>query len=402
MIEHNNMNGEIKGKNIWSFVLELDWTLKKTEDRIKLVEKILGKYEIDGVAFYHEYFEEVFNQDNPHSKVKLLLGANSVRYDESNISKALEIIESYILCTDEEKELRNKDKIKYKIYNSKELFDRFKQEERLIYKLSSVNSDRSNNYDKGDYRKDRENENVFEIFQLPKGYKKAKDILIKKSDIEKYPILKDYQNSIDYLKNKLEELSKIDENEFENEESLKEFRQYKNMIRRNLKSLKIDMLDIKKMILKPIDWKSPLKDSGSVDYDELDMFDKNTVKELLRVHKQLDLQDDLSCILVDLDNLIEKIDFTYEQVKLLEGWRNGVNLDIIGKELNVNKGALEKRLDTIINMIIKQYEEDYENWYYLNIRKGQYKRCSRCGEVKLISCFSKNGNRLRGNCKRCK
>ena len=245
MIEHNNMNGKIKGKNIWSFVLELDWTLKKTEDRIKLVEKILGKYEIDGVAFYHEYFEEVFNQDNPHSKVKLLLGANSVRYDESNISKALEIIESYILCTDEEKELRNKDKIKYKIYNSKELFDRFKQEERLIYKLSSVNSDRSNNYDKGDYRKDKENENVFEIFQLPKRYKKAKDILIKKSDIEKYPILKDYQNSIDYLKNKLEELSKIDENEFESEESLKEFRQYKNMIRRNLKSLKIDMLDIK-------------------------------------------------------------------------------------------------------------------------------------------------------------
>ena len=122
MIEHNNMNGEIKGKSIWSFVLELDWTLKKTEDRIKLVEKILGKYEIDGVAFYHEYFEEVFNQDNPHSKVKLLLGTNSVRYDESNISKALEIIESYILCTDEEKELRNKDKIKYKIYNSKELF----------------------------------------------------------------------------------------------------------------------------------------------------------------------------------------------------------------------------------------------------------------------------------------
>ena len=402
MIEHNNMNGKIKGKSIWSFVLELDWTLKKTEDRIKLVEKILGKYEIDGVAFYHEYFEEVFNQDNPHSKVKLLLGTNSVRYDESNISKALEIIESYILCTDEEKELRNKDKIKYKIYNSKELFDRFKQEERLIYKLSSVNSDRSNNYDKGDYRRDKENENVFEIFQLPKGYKKAKDILIKKSDIEKYPILKDYQNSIDYLKNKLEELSKIDENEFEDEESLKEFRQYKNMIRRNLKSLKIDMLDIKKMILKPIDWKSPLKDSGSVDYDELDMFDKNTVKELLRVHKQIDLQDDLSCILVDLDNLINKIDFTYEQLKLLEGWRNGVNLDIIGKELNVNKGALEKRLDTIINMIIKQYEEDYENWYYLNIRKGQYKKCSRCGEIKLISQFDKNGKkRLRSSCKRC-
>ena len=46
--------------------------------------------------------------------------------------------------------------------------------------------------------------------------------------------------------------------------------------------------------------------------------------------------------------------------------------------------------------------KEYEEWYYLNIRKGTYKKCSKCGEVKLISQFSKNGNRLRGNCKDCK
>ena len=53
-------------------------------------------------------------------------------------------------------------------------------------------------------------------------------------------------------------------------------------------------------------------------------------------------------------------------------------------------------------MIIKQYEEDYEDWYYLNIRKGQYKKCSRCGEIKLISQFNKEPKGKDGYKKHCK
>ena len=60
-------------------------------------------------------------------------------------------------------------------------------------------------------------------------------------------------------------------------------------------------------------------------------------------------------------------------------------------------------MDTIINMIIKQYEEDYEDWYYLNIRKGNYKKCNRCGEIKLVSRFDKNGKKgLLSICKKCR
>ena len=404
MITNNNMNGEIKGKSIWNFVTALDWEIDNVEDRLNHVRKILGEYQVDGVNFYHEYFDEVFNQDNPHSKVNLILSTSSARYDESNISKALEIIESYILCSRDEIENRKKDKIVYKIYNSKELLDRFKQEENLTYKLASVNSDRSNNCDKGDENKlDKEFENVFAIFQLPKNYKKVKDIVIEKKDFERFPILKEYQHSINHMESKLQELMKIDLKKIKNKKVKDDIRNRKNILKKNLRLLKLDMLDAKKMIERPIIWKSPLKDSGCADYDALDMFDKEVVKELLRVHKGVDLQDDLSCILVDLENLINKIEFTDKQRKVLELWSNGLATGEISKKLNVKPNTVASCLNSVVDLIIKQYEKEYEEWYYLNIRKGEYKKCSKCGEVKLVSQFDKNGKRgLYPRCKKCR
>ena len=49
--------------------------------------------------------------------------------------------------------------------------------------------------------------------------------------------------------------------------------------------------------------------------------------------------------------------------------------------------------------------KDYEDWYYLNIAKGTYKTCSTCGEVKLISEFTKNSKEhdiYKPECKECR
>ena len=384
---NNHFYGAIGGKRINDF-LKFDYSLNSCKERIDFVNEVLGMYEVDGVEFYHEYFDEVYDQDKKNGKIDIVINNSKSQYSESNVANSLEIIANYILAMD-----KKENDVNYKIYTSEELFNKACQEFNLINNVARANGGLAtiDNYDKITGAKCES----FPIFQLPKNYKKVKDLKFEMKDLNKYPPMKDYYDFYEYLKDESKRL--WSKGKLTKDEIIRRGRINKIMV-----EVKKDMMEVKRQLQMPIIWKSPLKDEGGADYNELDMFDKNTVKELLRVHKQLDLQDDLSCILVDLDNLIEKIDFTYEQLKLLEGWRNGVNLDIIGKELNVNKKALEKRLDTIINMIIKQYEEDYEDWYYLNIRKGQYKRCSRCGEVKLISCFSKNGNRLRGNCKRCK
>ena len=46
----------------------------------------------------------------------------------------------------------------------------------------------------------------------------------------------------------------------------------------------------------------------------------------------------------------------------------------------------------IPKLIASAAEDEWLDWYYLNIEKGKYKRCSRCGEIKLAhnKYFSKN------------
>ena len=61
----------------------------------------------------------------------------------------------------------------------------------------------------------------------------------------------------------------------------------------------------------------------------------------------------------------------------------------------------------IPKLIASQAEDEYLYWYYLNIEKGKYKKCSRCGQVKLAhnKYFSKNKTSRDGFysiCKRCR
>ena len=61
----------------------------------------------------------------------------------------------------------------------------------------------------------------------------------------------------------------------------------------------------------------------------------------------------------------------------------------------------------IPKLIASQEEDEYLYWYYLNIEKGKYKKCSRCGQVKLAhnKYFSKNKTSRDGFysiCKKCR
>ena len=61
----------------------------------------------------------------------------------------------------------------------------------------------------------------------------------------------------------------------------------------------------------------------------------------------------------------------------------------------------------IPSLIASQAEDEYLDWYYLNEEKGKYKRCSRCGQIKLAhnKYFSKNKTSKDGFysiCKACR
>ena len=383
---NNHFYGEISGRTIKSF-LDFDYNLKTTEERIDHLYKVLETYEIGDSEFYHEYFDEVYDQDRKFGKINIVIGKDKSQYTESNVAKALEIMANYILVVDEKEK-----GVDYKIYESEELFNRACQEYKLVNSIAKANGGQSMRV--GD--NNGETPEPFPIFQLPKNYKKVKDLKLEKDDLEKYPYMNDYYNFYEYLKEESKRL--WSKGKLTREESIK-----RGKIKKLLPEVKKDMMEVKKQLQMPIIWKSPLKDEGYTDYDELDMFDKNVVKELLKVHKQVDLQDDLSCILVDLENLIKKINFTKRQGQVLRLWTNNVGTFEIAKELKIKPQTVVSSLNSVIDLIVKQYGKEYEEWYYLNIRRGKYKRCNKCGEVKLVSQFDKNGKKgLLSICKKCR
>lgn len=85
--------------------------------------------------------------------------------------------------------------------------------------------------------------------------------------------------------------------------------------------------------------------------------------------------------------------------------QNGLEPDAIGKVLGKSRQNIKRYMDTIIGKIMNEYERQYTDWYYLNKVKGTYKKCCRCGEIKLVQEFGVNNNLKSGItsvCKECR
>ncbi len=112
------------------------------------------------------------------------------------------------------------------------------------------------------------------------------------------------------------------------------------------------------------------------------------------------------CIQTDLEQLIKDCNLSEKDLEILHMYRAGMTLEAIGRKLNITKKAVDKYIDKIIKNIIDTYNKQYEDWYYLEVEKGTYKTCSKCGEVKLANernfAKDKTGKYgVRGACKEC-
>ena len=89
---------------------------------------------------------------------------------------------------------------------------------------------------------------------------------------------------------------------------------------------------------------------------------------------------------------------------MLDLYKKGESQINIGKILAIDFQKVFRILKGITKKIVKKYNEIYEDWLNLNYIKGKYKKCSKCGEVKLVSGFSKHSltkDGVRPNCKIC-
>ena len=462
-MEYNNNNfyGKINDKQASDYIKDLDYDIDNIPDRIDYVKERLGITEKDGLQFPDEFWESVFMQttdsayepDSVHyieeldmflnvkelkkwcdkneidlkkylgvkdrfkekggegkwsythkdtSSIKLILNKDNSLYSTSNIATVLEVLGSYILKPD-----RKKDNDKwFRVYNSYELFKRAIKEENFFTNVSESSTE-------GRYAK--ENRQEFAILSIPKNYKKEKSLQqLEDKDFKKLrkeygdntPFADYYDTRIKY-KEKLDKLIELRKEKQEKGESLSydEERQIR-LLRKHIKLLKQDIIDLIMSDKRPIIFKQPLKDQGCPTWDDFDELDKTHVKALLQVHRDMetvDFQSDLMCMLYDLQKVLKEVELTENQRNILNLWIKGWSIDNIAKVLDKSYDTVRLSIDKIVNKIVNVYEEKMEDWYYLNICKGKYKKCSKCGEIKLVSKFDKKGKQgYQSQCKKCR
>lgn len=384
---NNQFRGYMDGKTIWDYSGKLDYKIDDLDSRFREVDKVFNLNEVGQSD--DEFWQEVWDM----GVCKSGLNVTDDLWSDTNVAKCLEGAGTYLLAKAEKDK---KDSIK--VYDDYTLFKRILKEKELINRYG-------------------EKDDEMVIFRTKKNYKLAPKESVNVSDKKKYDELKAYDNFKSYLlsmtysgndtelkaksKTKRKEVVKMINDRSATDFSINEGKLYQ-MAQRQLPLVEDDMLQVKYSKERPIKWKSPLKDSGNeIDWSYLDMFDVEHVKALLQVRKSIDASDD---VLIDVYDLIEKTELTEEQKEILDMWRSDKTQQYIADTLGVNRSVIARKLDRIVNKIIDTYEKEYEDkYYYLNINKGKYKKCSKCGEVKLVQRFDKNGKRgFKSMCKACR
>ena len=389
---NNNFYGKINGKDVDYFFKKA--TKKKTyckEDKQNLVKNVLNTEIINGKEFYDEFFEEIFNQDTPYG-IKLILNKTDSLYSTSNVAYLLELLGTIWLESVKKKD-DNKNYIK--VYDSESLFKRALKEEKVFNDIAHSSG--------GDSEAQNGN-NDFAMLVLPKNYRLEKEWkYINNKEIkkyaDKYDVLKDLYNNYDILDNYI--VSKLfDSDGNKIELTKKEEIRIKKLIRHKI-DLKKQILHYANNNMGIIRFKQPLPDKGEPSWDQFDDTNPKHLKALAQIKPRQDLQDDLACMVRDLNNTISLCEFTDIQKEVLYWWREDKTQEDIGHILNISKQMINSHINAIFNKIANKNWELYEDWYYLNICYGEYKKCSKCGEIKLISQFSKKGDRLQSQCKKC-
>ena len=329
-------------------MIKLDYTLNTIEERRQLVEQIL--------------------EENP----------------EPN-EKYLEILADYLVLCMEKEEKRER-----KILTENRLATINKRE-------TSLNglADQFENGEDGIYDLIIENDKNA-IFKPKIG--------ITKEDLERIPELQQARDAIHYWEDKLKTASGRDA----------------YIIKKAIIDFRKDQYLIKDSILKPVQLQNithsrpmaklednvEVRPGGEISSTGVSLTSPVVCSAILCDYNNLKntsegaFHTDLWALMFDFDILLEKTMRDYPIYKRIIEYKinNVQNLDI--------QKLLENEFQTtysteyisslwrkkIPNMLASQAEDDYLNWYYLEVEKGQYKKCGRCGQIKLAhpKYFSKN------------
>lgn len=364
---------EIDGVSMRKLYSQLDRTLTG-RDRIDLISNIF--YREDGML--NDYIVDVMDgSSGGKDYVETNITVNSPLSEDVQFFKYLDSMANYILYDDENSN---------KVFTADNLDRKTNKENEGLIEKHSQNLKKSMKLK--NIPKKYLQEDVGKGYELLLPYQEAITIMDKKTISWRYKKIRPYDAI-------LKDGGKLLPWEEEEYKIIKPQLNKEVKIRNSLKSCQLETFEL---IHKPLIFKNPLSDSPSHDYSGIDFNNKEHLFALL--HFNLDkeyMSDSLDDNILVLKDKINKCNFDETKRDILFFLQKNYKKKEIAEELGTTYQNVQSHVESIMNEIIKIYNSDYEDWFYLFKEKGQYKTCSKCGEILLISKF-RDG---RGECQKC-
>lgn len=231
-------------------------------------------------------------------------------------------------------------------------------------------------------------------------------VTITEEDIKEIPGLKELRDAIEVVEKQFK--AATGKRKFLLKKQLIEMRQDQYVIKGAYRQ-PMYMMNVTKSFSKlQLDGKITIADDGTVTSTELvSLFDPKHVSALLCNYSKLKedawgkFSSDSYYLMEDLDNLIErtlkdKYPLYYDLLIYKIDGKQNVEIQELLNEKHGIKHSVEYISslwrNKIPKLLAEQAQEDYLVWHYTMEERGKWKRCSRCGEVKLAHnrFFSKN------------
>ena len=231
-------------------------------------------------------------------------------------------------------------------------------------------------------------------------------VTITEEDIKEIPGLKDLRDAIDNVEKQFK--AATGKRKFLLKKQLIEMRQDQYVLKSAYRQ-PMYMMNVTKSFSKlQLDGKITITEDGQVKSTELvSLFDQKHVSALLCNYSKLKedawskFSSDSYYLMEDLDNLIErtlkdKYPLYYDLLIYKIDGKQNIEIQELLNEKHGIKHSVEYISslwrNKIPKLLAEQAQEDYLIWHYTIQERGKWKRCSRCGEVKLAHnrFFSKN------------
>lgn len=433
MLNNTKFQGTIDGKKVDDYRKRVDWDVKEEDKRLELINEILN---LDELGSKDEFWQEVWDCGICKSNIN----TTDTRWEETNVAQFLETLGTYLIHGYNKKEK--------KIYNEVELNESLTSNDVVNdknYRLAPPDTLKQSDYKVRDLFDGTYKEYVEKVNKTPYEIKEEESWeRIKHNEEEKVKLLTEAKRNLDILKAQSMEMQlgkRLQYNEKEiiqipkmnvNLRLSEQLKRYgldnadvldiedkiyfssdrtSNVmlwhITSNLKDMKDYMIMCKLAYTNRVKIKPPKCPVVRNILDYIDYLDPTHIRAILPLGEmELDPANDLAIISNDIN---KKINVMYERGELsnrdmyvIDGFKHNVPIKEMARELDRATNAIHTNIERVCERIVKSFYKDYIDNYFLNVKKGKYKCCNRCSQVKLTNQFNKNGKKgLMPMCKKC-